>query len=292
MRMEQKKLYELWSVGIIVSLILLVFAFFFASCAKPEESKKPSESAGPAASAAPTGGANPAEGTEPPPAGSDLPGEGAAQPGNPPVGQTGPVILAETADMGEEYVDSFVFLGDSTTYGLGYYGVVDKEQIWTPSGGTLTLSLWSYTAIAYPDTGEELMLAECVAAKKPEYLLITLGVNGVSFMDEATFKSEYTKLIECVRENSPETKIIVNSIYPVASSYAHLSDINNTKIGQANEWLKSVAETTGTRYLDSISVLLGSDGWLPESLHNGDGMHLNATGFEQIMHYLRTHGYQ
>ncbi|MDO4749245.1 MAG: SGNH/GDSL hydrolase family protein [Eubacteriales bacterium] len=290
MQKKQKRLYELWSLGIVVSLLLLVFGFFFASCSKPEKevesTQPPVISSQPAESKEPSESEEPSESTEP--SGTETPVESTA----PEIVQPASVVLGETADMGAEYVNQIIFLGDSTTYGLGYYGVVDKGQIWTPSGGTLTLSLWSYTAIAYPDTGEELMLADCVAAKKPAYMVITLGVNGISFMDETSFKTEYTKLVRCVQENSPETKIIINSIYPVAASYAHQSDINNTKIRQANEWLKAVAEETGTRYLDSNSVLLGSDGWLPESLHNGDGMHLNATGFDMIIQNLRTHGYQ
>lgn len=33
-------------------------------------------------------------------------------------------ILRETADMGQDFIDRFVFLGDSTTYGLAYYVVI------------------------------------------------------------------------------------------------------------------------------------------------------------------------
>jgi lysophospholipase L1-like esterase len=86
--------------------------------------------------------------------------------------------------------------------------------------------------------------------------------------------------------------VIINSIYPVAASYTHLDQINNDKISAANGWLQQVAEDLGVPYLDSESALLGSDGYLPESLQNGDGMHLTAEGFQLVINYLRTHGYQ
>ena len=68
--------------------------------------------------------------------------------------------------------------------------------------------------------------------------------------------------------------------------------INNTNIPQANEWIKAVAEATGCKYADSASVLKAEDGSLREDYGNGDGIHLNADGFNAVLNYLRTHAYQ
>ena len=122
--------------------------------------------------------------------------------------------------------------------------------------------------------------------------MITLGVNGVSFMNEETFKDCYTKLIQNILEVSPDTKIICNSIYPVGRSYEYLADINNEKITAANEWIKAVAAETGTRYSDTCSVLKDSEGWLRDDYQNGDYIHLNSDGFTAVLNYLRTHAYQ
>ena len=145
-------------------------------------------------------------------------------------------VLAETADAGQAYIDKLVFLGDSTTYGLRAYkmlaGGKDTTQVWTPKIGTLTLSQASFATIVYPETDEELTIADAVAKKKPEYLVITLGVNGVAFMKEDYFKSEYKKIIDSVQTASPDTKIICQSIFPVAKSYARLDSINNDLIDE------------------------------------------------------------
>jgi len=203
----------------------------------------------------------------------------------------GATRLQATEDMGQSYVDRFYFLGDSTTYGLAYYGVVSKNQVWTPASGTLTLDRWSYTALVHPDTGSSLMLPELLALEKPEYLLITLGVNGVSFMEEAYFKQTYTGLVQKIQELSPDTTIILNSIYPVTVGYESKNNgINNSKISTANLWVESVAAATGVHYLDSASVLKNASGALPDAYTNGDGLHLTPEAFGLVLQYLRTHG--
>ncbi len=204
-------------------------------------------------------------------------------------------VLGSTDDAGPDYIGKIVFLGDSTTYGLRAYKMLDggrdTTQVWTPASGTLTLSQVSFAKIVYPETGAELTIKEAAAAKQPEYLVITLGVNGVSFMDEEYFKSEYKKMIESIAEASPDTKIICQSMFPVARTYEHLNSINNDKIRAANHWIVEVANEVGVKFVDTYSVLCDSEGWLPEEYHNGDGMHLNSTSFTLELDNLRTHAY-
>ena len=205
--------------------------------------------------------------------------------------------LGETADAGREYLDKIIFLGDSTTYGIGYYynrgytALCPPSQIWTPSSGTLTLSDYASAKIVYPETKENLSIKDAVTRAKPEIMVITLGVNGVSFMDEAWFIRDYTALVQMIQEASPNTKIILNSIYPIAASYQSQKSINNQKIRAANGWIERIAEDTGVRFLYSFECLVGEDGWLPESSQNGDGLHLTGEAFTSVMQYIRTHAY-
>ena len=204
-------------------------------------------------------------------------------------------VLGVTEDAGQEYIDKLTFLGDSTTYGLIHYGMLkdgkNTKQVWTPASGTLTLSQASFATIVYPETGEEITIVDAVTRSQPEYLVITLGVNGVSFMDEDYFKSEYKKLVESVQTASPDTKIICQSIFPVARSYELLDSINNDKIDAANKWICEVAADCGVKYLNTNSVLRDSEGWLPEEYHNGDGMHLATNSFTLELNNLRTHAW-
>ena len=223
---------------------------------------------------------------------SEAPDEGEAATETP----ASSVLLAETEDAGQEYIDKLTFLGDSTTYGLKYYEVLsggkNTTQVWTPASGTLTLFNYATATIVFPEDGQEISIVDAVTRKLPEYLVITLGVNGVSMMDEDWFKTDYTALVQSIQAASPDTKIICNSIYPVENDYEQIESINNTNIPQANEWIKAVAEATGCKYADSASVLKAEDGSLREDYGNGDGIHLNADGFNAVLNYLRTHAYQ
>lgn len=205
-----------------------------------------------------------------------------------------PTPTPESTDEEKTYIDKLIFIGDSTTYGLKYYGVLSggksTTQVWTPSSGTLALFNQSFATIVYPKTGAEIPITDAIADAQPEYVVLTLGVNGVSMMKEERFKADYTDLVKRIQSVSPDTKIICNSIYPVESKYENGGHgITNAKIDAANEWIRDIAADTGTYFTDSASVLKGEDGCLVPDYGNGDGLHLSAKGFNMVLDYLREH---
>lgn len=277
---KQEGVYFIWYASILVCMLLAVFTLGFTSCKKAE----PKTSAPPVAeSLLPENPEAPAEPSET----STSPDQG----GQPVVNSD--TRLGETPDMGQDYVDKFIFLGDSTTYGLGHYEIVGKNQVWTPASGTLTLYLWNTATIVYED-GTELSIVDAVTEKQPEYMLITLGVNGVSTMEENYFIEVYTALVQAIQAASPDTKIILNSIYPATARYsASGTGITNEKIDAANIWIERIADSLDVKYLDSASAIKDEDGNMPDSLDNGgDGLHMNGDGYQKVISYLRTHGYE
>lgn len=227
------------------------------------------------------------------------------------------VILKSTADAGQEYIDKIVFLGDSTTYGLSYYKIVKENQVWTGAGqnggtnGTLSLDLGTIyfddkkkeitgRLIYYPDDGSALNIAQAAAEKKPEYLVITLGINGVLWSStisdnsrEEAFKKSYRNVIEYVKEASPDTVIILQNIFPIASNAK--PTMTNEKINTANEWIKDLAREYGLKYLNSQEVLKDADGYLQFSYQSGeeegDGIHMKPEALKVIIKYIREHAY-
>lgn len=292
-RNAKNSMFFVWTLAIFACLLLVLFALIFSSCGQgagvPVTTDPPAQSEMPAddGKESPDSGTSAELGSE-----SEAPDEGEAATETP----ASSVLLAETEDAGQEYIDKLTFLGDSTTYGLKYYEVLsggkNTTQVWTPASGTLTLFNYATATIVFPEDGQEISIVDAVTRKLPEYLVITLGVNGVSMMDEDWFKTDYTALVQSIQAASPDTKIICNSIYPVENDYEQIESINNTNIPQANEWIKAVAEATGCKYADSASVLKAEDGSLREDYGNGDGIHLNADGFNAVLNYLRTHAYQ
>ena len=207
-----------------------------------------------------------------------------------------PTELAETEEMGQAYLDSIIFLGDSTTYGFQVYGVLaggaNTKQVWTPSDRTFSLFNQKNIRIYYPDTKENLTIEKAVATKKPAYMVITLGINGVATMEEDNFISDYKALINRILDANSNTQIILNSIFPVARAYKLLGSINNEKIERANSWVYSLAEELDLRYLDSASILKDDEGWMMSKYDAGDGLHLKPEAYKAIVQYINTHGYR
>lgn len=202
-----------------------------------------------------------------------------------------PALLGLTEDAGADYTDSLVFLCDSPTYWMGPNGLVPMEHIWTGPEGTQTLAYQSTYEILDPYDSTEKPIRQVVSEHKPEYLVIAIGINGISFMDETYFKDEYRDLVQSVQELSPETKIICQAIYPITKNYKYWGGITNSLITKGNSWILDVAEETGTYYLDAFAAILDENGQAKADLIRSDGLHPNREGLEVILTYIRCHRY-
>lgn len=212
-----------------------------------------------------------------------------------PVNYDSPALLPRTEDAGQSYIDNITFLCDSPFYWLKLYGLLsdgyDTIQVWTGPEGTMTLGFLRGFEILDPIDNVGRTIPEIAALHRPPMMLITVGINGVALWDEAEFKGEYVHLIDEIREASPDTEILLQSILPIAPSYAHWGMITNESITAANAWILEVAEECGLHYLDTFSVLVGEDGNIRAELVQDDGLHANEEGLKLALDYIRTHAY-
>ena len=202
--------------------------------------------------------------------------------------------IPEATDAGLQYQNQIIFVGDSTTHHLRHRGDLpggrDTKQVWTPASGTLTLTYARTAPVVYPETGEEMTIAEAAGLQKPRIMIITLGINGISFMNETQFKTVYTGLIEDIRKVSPETVIILQSIFPrTKGGNENYQKITQEMIDAANVWVYEIAEKSGTYFLDTQSVLKDDNGYLQKKYSAGDGIHISKEGYAAILAYIRTH---
>lgn len=214
------------------------------------------------------------------------------------------VFLAESDDAGEEYINSFIFLGESTTYHLKNRGVLSggqsTTQVWGPKSGTLMLDRSTASCrIVYPESNEEIDIADAVQRKKPQYMLLTFGLNGASksiSYGAEYFKGCYTKLIDTIHTASPSTVIILQSCFPVAknmdmSSYSVNAATLNEYIDKINAWTHELAAEKGLGYLNTSEILKDQNGFLRYEYQVGDGYHLTADAYRKMLYYMRTHAY-
>lgn len=215
-------------------------------------------------------------------------------------------VLSPSEDLGAEYLDKMIFLGESTTYGLWRYGVLSDghqtTQVWTGATysdgrsqctGTLSLSpSIAQTMIYYPKDGRPMTIAQAIRKAKPQYLVITLGLNnGASYYTEEQFKQCYRILLNSIIDASEEVAIILQSLFPVAKTCT-ISAYTPDRIALCNTWIHDLALEYDLKYLDTVSCLADSEGYLnPEYDNGGDGIHLNETGLRAVTQYIRTHGH-
>ncbi len=218
-------------------------------------------------------------------------------------GETASALLPSTEDLGEEYLDSFVFFGESTTYHLKSRGVLrggkETTQVWGTDNGTAMLDpTIASLRIRYPETGELLTVSEAVKKKRPERMLLCFGLNGaVQFKKRGSdyFKDCYQLLINEIKNASPQTEIVIASCFPVAenmdmSRYSVTLDELNSIIDEINGWAFELCEKEGLSYLAVNEILKDEHGRLKLKYQNGDGHHLTREAYLEILNYLRTHG--
>ena len=116
------------------------------------------------------------------------------------------------------------------------------------------------------------------------------------FGNKDNYVNNYNKLINAITEASPNTRIILQSVYPVSASCSNFSVDGATVCAYTetlNEWLREIASThENVRFVDTASVLKAADGTLLSAYDNGDGVHLSTEAYNQILLYLRTHAWK
>ena len=210
-------------------------------------------------------------------------------------------LLGQTAVAEQDYIDSMVFLGESTTAHLRSRGVlsegVQTKQVWSNSSNTMTLDLnILQKTIVYPKTEQSMTIAEAVALEKPSILVLSFGTNGIMGFEKNVdmYRTSYGRLIDAVHAASPDTVVLLQTVYPLATnqrSFGEHASTMNAYIDRLNAQLPLIAEQHDAYVVDTASCLKDDMGFLRSDYQNGDGVHLTASAYRAILDYLRTHAY-
>ena len=137
---------------------------------------------------------------------------------------------------------------------------------------------------------EEELIADVTARLKPHYLVITLGIDyGVYYYRERPdlFAHYYEKLVCSIQAASPETHVILQSIFPVGRTSR---SITNQMVQSANAVIKGIAERRSLVFVNATEVLCDSQGYLREEYcYSEDGIHLTASAYDAILNHLKTY---
>lgn len=208
----------------------------------------------------------------------------------------GLVEKSEAVDL--SYFDDAVFIGDSVSLMLQYYCAATKAlgnaKFLCAGSLSATNALWAVSdQSVHPSyQGKKMLVEDGVAATGAKKVYIMLGINNISYGVDYAAKDMVT-LIDRILAKSPGVSIIIESTTPMASSSTIVTDkLNNDKIQQYNDKMKSICEERGWFFVNVAEAVRDQNGYLKSAYcsdNNSMGIHFTNDACKTWVEYLKTH---
>ncbi len=159
---------------------------------------------------------------------------------------------------------SIVFLGDSITE----YGQ------WEELLGNAKIK---NRGIAGDTTWGLLRRLNRITSSQPKAIFLMIGINDFLFTDEQEIVQNYTKIIEQIQTETPNSQLFIQSILPV-NPQVKRTVFDNQSILSLNQSLQQLTQQKGLIYLDIHQRLLADNGLLNANF-TADGVHINGAAY-------------
>ena len=148
-----------------------------------------------------------------------------------------------------------VVVGDSVTEGFAEYDVLNASSVVAKIG------------VHLDELDEQIMQ---IKELSPGILFMSLGMNDVTATngDVDSFISEYKAVLTQIKEEVPDARIFVNSIFPVQEKVIAEEPLFG-KIPEYNEALKQLCDSQTVAYIDN-------SGLVSDQYYEQDGIHFKA----------------
>ncbi len=191
------------------------------------------------------------------------------------------------------------FFGESTTAHLARAGgVLDTDEgrgkVLRDESGTRYLDARILSSPVFYYTGnraEKIPFAEAVERAQPRVLVLSFGLNGITrwSRDPEAFLHNYRALIEGILACSPNTKILLQSVYPVGENtvFSISKEELNQQICNLNVHIEKLAkEYENVNYVNTATLLCDTRGALNTAYDVGDGIHLTNEAYDVLLTFL------
>lgn len=184
-------------------------------------------------------------------------------------------------DISEEVI----FFGDSTTAHLAVRAGIPKSRVWSGAESTVRFSTVNTARCVHLPSGEDVTFFQAMQKIKPSMIVITLGVSGgAGVLSEKDFKAIYGKMLSSAAKASPNTKVYVQSILPLASGSAkYYKKLTKEAVVTANGWIREVCDIYGVPYINTHDLLTDENGYLKREYQNDEYMHLTAKAYKVVL---------
>ena len=195
--------------------------------------------------------------------------------------------VPESEAVEKSYFDDAVFVGDSLTYGLGAYEVLDASCVIAHTGINPQTILTS--ACIEQANGASVTVLDAVKAAAPHKVYVMLGSNGVAFLTQDNIIEFYGEFLDELRAALPDAILYVESVLPVThEKEAGDSRYANSKIDALNDALLDLATEKGAYFVNVSEAIKDESGCLPAAA-SSDGMHFGVSTYNKWVDYLLTH---
>ena len=182
------------------------------------------------------------------------------------------------------YLDDALFIGDSRTVGLSYYGGIKGGTFFASEGLNITRINESVSVKGFGKT----TLTNLLQNKKFGKIYIMFGINELGWLSPQAIKEKYSALIEDIRELQPDSIIFVSAcIHITKDRDAKETGRKNSNINKLNNELSTLADNNYVFYINPNSIFDDKNGNL-NSAYSGDGIHLYAKSYKDLSKWLCT----
>lgn len=195
--------------------------------------------------------------------------------------------VKEFVQVGQDYFDDAVFIGDSRTVGLHDYGGLDKATFYA----TVGLNVYDMWEEKFCEVdGVKMTLEEALSKRQFKKVYFQIGINEMGRGNIDTFMQAYQESVLKFRELQPDAIIYVQGIMRVAKEKSDTDPIfNNVGINARNERIAQLADNQEVFYIDVNEVVCDEEGNLKKEL-TFDNLHLYGSKYNIWVDFLLTKG--
>ena len=197
------------------------------------------------------------------------------------------VKLKETP-INNDYYNKIVFVGDSNIKNMYLNKFIPGNQTWYLP--CITAESYFTEKLYVPGHGQ-MFLLDAVKEFQPEYMVLNLGTFSTNWISTDTFISKSNELIESIKKLSPNTKLILSSIYPIRSG-SNINDFYQAVINTYNYYILQMADKHKIKFLDVEVALKGSNGYAKDNYFLDDKFHFTDEGRKVFINYVKTHAWE
>ena len=195
--------------------------------------------------------------------------------------------LKETENKGDEYFNDIVMVGDSNTMNMYLNGYLKGINAWAiPCLHAANMHYWDINLYGI---GIQMKLLDAVSKYKPEKMILNLGIFSTTWIKQEQFIEKSNEIIEKIKEASPNTELMLISIYPILQYGTNENKFEQSVINKYNFMILEMANAHDIKYLDVQEALKDESGYGNPYYFVGDGFHLTLAGHSTVKEYIKTH---